>query len=153
MLPTISSQGRGDINEEHHHLLQTWISPPLLQRDLTARMASSELRDLPLVTDGTGLKKRSSVVDEKVEASSTNSVELADADEALELVGVRRTAQFSEEEYAKLRKKLVGHICDTIFGTISSRVTGLDHPSAMRCSLLYPIFVSLPYTGLWACLI
>lgn len=36
------------------------------------------------------------------------SVDLSDGDEALRLIGVERTSQFSEEYNAKLRRKLVG---------------------------------------------
>ena len=39
--------------------------------------------------------------------TDTLSVDSKDADEALELVGIRREAQFSEEYNLKLRRKLV----------------------------------------------
>ena len=57
------------------------------------------------------LEEKSSPIDEKrpesVEVLSVNS---EDVDEALELVGSRRTQQFSEEYNKKLRRKLVSAI-------------------------------------------
>lgn len=48
---------------------------------------------------------------EKVEAAdfgaNVSVFEAGQGDEALKLVGAERTAEFSEEEYAKLRRKLV----------------------------------------------
>ena len=54
------------------------------------------------------LLEKPSLVDEKQPDSvEVLSVDSEDADEALELVGSRRTQQFSEEYNEKLRKKLV----------------------------------------------
>ena len=57
------------------------------------------------------LEEKSSPIDEKrpesVEVLSVNS---EDVDEALELVGSRRTQQFSEEYNNKLRRKLVSAV-------------------------------------------
>ena len=53
-------------------------------------------------------EKTSSLVDSKqVETISVDSIDSRDVDEALELVGMRRTAEFSEEYNKKLRRKLV----------------------------------------------
>lgn len=41
------------------------------------------------------------------EKFSKDSIDLSDGDEALRLIGIERTAQFSEEYNAKLRRKLV----------------------------------------------
>lgn len=61
--------------------------------------------------DGKSLEEKSSPIHEKrpesVEVLSVNS---EDVDEALELVGSRRTQQFSEEYNKKLRRKLVSAI-------------------------------------------
>lgn len=53
-------------------------------------------------------EKMGSLEDSKrVETISINSIDSRDVDEALELVGMRRTAEFSEEYNKKLRRKLV----------------------------------------------
>ena len=53
-------------------------------------------------------EKMGSLKDSKqVETISINSIDSRDVDEALELVGMRRTAEFSEEYNKKLRRKLV----------------------------------------------
>ena len=63
-----------------------------------------------LVSDSKSPAEEKTSVNEKdVEISSTESLRLSDADEALELVGMRRTAEFSEEYMLKLRRKLVSH--------------------------------------------
>ena len=51
-------------------------------------------------------------VKEKFEDGSTSiaSVDSREADEALELVGIRRTAVFSEEYNTRLRRKLVRRV-------------------------------------------
>lgn len=46
-------------------------------------------------------------MDEKV---STDSIDLGNGDEALRLIGIERTAQFSEEYNLALRRKLVSSI-------------------------------------------
>ena len=55
-------------------------------------------------------------VNEKFEDGSTSivSVDSREADEALELVGIRRTAVFSEEYNLRLRRKLVS-ILDAVY--------------------------------------
>ena len=53
-------------------------------------------------------EKLGSPIDEKHnEAQVSVEEDVTDADEALGLVGMRRTAEFSEEYYKKLRRKLV----------------------------------------------
>ena len=53
-------------------------------------------------------EKMGSLEDSKqVETISINSIDSRDVDEALELVGMRRTVEFSEEYNKKLRRKLV----------------------------------------------
>ena len=76
--------------------------------------------------------------------TDTLSVDSKDADEALELVGIRREVQFSEEYNLKLRRKLV---CPVFFHSEAENSTyqpvGLDYTSSMRCRVLYAILVSL----------
>ena len=83
------------------------------------------------------------MTDKDVEISSADSVAITDADEALELVGLRREAQFSEEYYAKLRRKLVSSAepedCQDL---MSRNVTGLDYSSSLRGCLFHTVFVS-----------
>ena len=44
---------------------------------------------------------------EKSRDSSTESVDIGDRDEALRLVGLERTETFTEEQYLRVRRKLV----------------------------------------------
>ena len=56
-------------------------------------------------------EKLGSPTDEKqVDAQVSIEENFTDADEALELVGMRRTEHFSEEYNRKLRRKLVSHV-------------------------------------------
>lgn len=81
--------------------------------------------------------------DEKqVEGAEVASLDdSSEGDEALELVGRERTAQFSEEYNRKLLRKLVrcSSCCTLLLTQISA--PGLAHPSSMRCRLLHPISV------------
>lgn len=67
---------------------------------------------------------------------STASFDLNDKDEALRLVGLERAETFTEEQYMKVRRKLVSLIdviiCDTSFKTYLIRI-GLF----LRCAKLY----------------
>jgi MFS transporter, ACS family, allantoate permease len=45
--------------------------------------------------------------DEKLERSSASEISISKGDEALQLVGVERTTEFSEEYNRRLRRKLV----------------------------------------------
>lgn len=63
---------------------------------------------------------------EKTADASTSSFDLDDKDEALRLVGLERTETFTEEQYRKVRWKLVG---------ISTRLLSHCMPSAQSDSL------------------
>ena len=68
-------------------------------------------RESRLEDGKSSLQEKSSPVDEKhPESIEVLSVNSEDVDEALELVGSRRTQQFSEEYNKKLRRKLVSAI-------------------------------------------
>ncbi len=55
-------------------------------------------------------KANGSFTDEKhMETTTVSSVDLNDRDAALDLVGIQRTAQFSEEYNLRLRNKLVSN--------------------------------------------
>ena len=79
-----------------------------------------------------------------VEVSSADSLQLTDADEALELVGVRRTAEFSEEYMLKLRRKLVG--CRfrwfRLKPVLITSETGLDDTSTLCSGVFHAVPVS-----------
>ena len=82
--------------------------------------------------------------DEKVaydgSASSTDS---ADGDEALQLVGKERTAEFSEEYNLRLRRKLVCCRClAAMLHCLTAFGVGLDYPTALRVCVLYTVLVS-----------
>lgn len=79
-------------------------------------MTSVEQRNVSRAEDGRSSEEKAgmgSPLDEKhpaVEVSADEvSLDAKDGDEALELVGMRRTTQFSEEYNNKLRRKLVRH--------------------------------------------
>lgn len=88
-------------------------------------------------------EKADSYEDNKqVDTVSVQSIDSRDVDEALGLVGMRRTAEFSEEYNKKLRRKLV---CQSaaLHLPIVNHSTGLGHSSAMCSCLLHAISVSL----------
>lgn len=81
--------------------------------------------------------------DEKqVESAEVASlVDASEGDEALELVGRERTAQFSEEYNRKLLRKLVRCSSCYVLLLAQNSAVGLAHPSAMRRRLLHPVSV------------
>jgi len=52
-------------------------------------------------------REAGSIIDEKGSHSETTSFDVKDGDEALHLVGIQRSAEFTEEYNRKLRRKLV----------------------------------------------
>lgn len=68
-----------------------------------------------------------------------------DKDEALHLVGLERAKTYSEEEYRKLRRKLVPYRC-LLSGTSLTRfhASGLHHCASVHGSIRVAIFVSSP---------
>jgi ACS family allantoate permease-like MFS transporter len=76
-------------------------------------------------------------IDEKV---STGSIDLGNGDEALRLIGIERTAQFSEEYNKALRRKLdwlIPPLCAAVYFTQFLDKTSLNYASIM----------GLPITG------
>lgn len=70
-------------------------------------------------------------------------VDLRDRDEALKLVGLERTAEFSEEYYKKLRRKLV---CQTSLGYVEqgfTRSTGYGHSPTLCSCILHAVPVRM----------
>jgi hypothetical protein len=61
---------------------------------------------VPEVKAASDLEKTRSHSDEKTEYGS-DTIDLSEGDEALQLVGTQRTSQFSDEYNRKLRRKLV----------------------------------------------
>ncbi|EJD01337.1 MFS general substrate transporter [Fomitiporia mediterranea MF3/22] len=110
-------------------------------------MALIEEKNVTHIEDGRSSVEKAglgSPVDEKspnVEVSSDEvSFDARDGDEALELVGMRRTAQFSEEYNNKLRRKLdytIPPLCAAVYFT-----QFLD-----KNSLNYASIMGLPITG------
>ncbi|KAJ7129764.1 MFS general substrate transporter [Mycena epipterygia] len=80
------------------------------------------------------------VHDEKVGVDTVDTINSADGDEALRLVGTVRTAQFSEEYNLKLRRKLdllIPPLCAAVYFTQFLDKTSLNYASIM----------GLPITG------
>lgn len=71
---------------------------------------SAEEKDSRIVGVDAEIKPRDPIIDEKKSedgSASVLSVDSREGDEALELVGIQRSAVFSEEYNLKLRRKLV----------------------------------------------
>ncbi|KAH9943049.1 MFS general substrate transporter [Epithele typhae] len=69
-----------------------------------------------------------------LDATTTVSADSIDGDEALQLVGKERSAQFSEEYYAKLRRKLdwmIPPLCAAVYFTQFLDKTSLNYASIM----------------------
>ena len=82
---------------------------------------------------------------EKSRDSSSGCVDIGDKDEALRLVGLERMETFTEEQYLRVRRKLVNsthHPHAPIHGSLSY-LTGLGDTSALSGSLLFPVPVRL----------
>ncbi|KAL5527492.1 hypothetical protein ACEPAG_6283 [Sanghuangporus baumii] len=102
-------------------------------------MTSVEKRDVTNIEHGRlSEEKVDSPLDEKtptIEVSSEEaSINVRDGDEALELVGMRRTAQFSEEYNLKLRRKLdltIPPLCAAVYFTQFLDKTSLNYASIM----------------------
>ena len=114
-------------------------------------MASLDHHDVLQIEDGRASDEKTglgSPMDEKgpsVEVSTDEaSFDAKDADEALELVGMRRTVQFSEEYNMKLRKKLVRVVSLSVFLSVKLfiRGVGLDYPTVVRSGVFHTVFVS-----------
>ena len=78
-------------------------------------------------------EKKKIDVEEKIAVDEISVDDLDYRDEALRLVGMERKIQFTEEQYAKVRRKLVGRsymrslfVSDSFFA-----VVGLGHPTVM----------------------
>ncbi|KAK7056451.1 hypothetical protein VNI00_003006 [Paramarasmius palmivorus] len=78
--------------------------------------------------------------DEKLERSSASEISISKGDEALQLVGVERTTEFSEEYNRRLRRKLdllIPPLCASVYFTQFLDKTSLNYASIM----------GLPITG------
>lgn len=75
--------------------------------------------------------------------TSSATFDAHEGDEALQLVGAERTAEFSEEFNARLRRRLVSPILDaSILSTILTVMAGLRYPANLRSCLFYSVLVS-----------
>ncbi|TFK83642.1 MFS general substrate transporter [Polyporus arcularius HHB13444] len=75
-----------------------------------------------------------------------SEVDLRDKDEALRLVGLERTAQFTEEYYARLRRKLdlvIPPLCAAVYCTQYLHV----HSPLDKTALSYASIMGFPVTG------
>ena len=117
-------------------------------------MASIEHRNVSHIEESRQSDEKAdsgSPIDEKspsVEvATDEASLDVRDGDEALELVGMRRTGQFSEEYFLKLRGKLVCLFAVSyVFRGVllkSFKCIGLDYPTPLCGSVLYAVSVSM----------
>ena len=106
---------------------------------LLARVITMDKRDSTSIADP-----------EKAREESTSSFDLGDKDEALRLVGLERSETFTEEQYRRVRRKLVGIPYDSLVSTLyelSLHLVGLGDPSAMPGSVLLTIPVSLLFVA------
>ena len=105
---------------------------------------------MAITEDRTSIEKRSPTPTSRdaekdgFDAAATVLTDSVDGDEALQLVGKERTAQFSEEYNRRLRRKLV---CNMLYNVrrvgLLIGILGLYHtPSVCRC-VFHPILVSL----------
>lgn len=94
------------------------------------------------IVDHDSEKKASSIDDHVVVEKHHASINIDEGDEALRLIGMERTAQFSEEYNRKLRRKLV---CPSRHPRvlISQIFEGLVDSATMRRSVLHTVFVRL----------
>lgn len=85
------------------------------------------------------------VLEKNADASFTESLSLGDKDEALKLVGLERVGSFTEEQYRRVRLKLV-RLNLSVFGStcLSYRRIGPSHTPALCGGLLLAISVGLP---------
>ncbi|TDL29351.1 MFS general substrate transporter [Rickenella mellea] len=103
---------------------------------------SSDLQDLKEKSSREASARESRVSDEKSERlhDDISDLDSRDGDEALQLVGTRRTAEFTEEYNAKLRAKLdrvIPPLCAAVYFTQFLDKTSLNYASIM----------GLPITG------
>ncbi len=95
----------------------------------------------------TNLKANDSFTDEKhLETTTVSSVNLKDHDAALDLVGIQRTSQFSEEYNLKLRRKLVSY-SDNHYKSEKQKIEtshallGSHYPPFVYCGIFHSILV------------
>lgn len=81
---------------------------------------------------------------EKTIVDSTSSFDLNDKDEALKLVGLERAESFTEEQYLRVRQKLVCVFSTTTTADTDFKrcVAGLGDPTIMSSCILFAILVS-----------
>ncbi|OBZ71804.1 Allantoate permease [Grifola frondosa] len=87
-----------------------------------------------IARDASLTRKASDDFKEKLDITDLSEVNLRDKDEALKLVGLERTAVFSEEYYAKLRRKLdltIPPLCAAVYCTQYLDKTALSYASIM----------------------
>lgn len=91
-------------------------------------------------------EKKASYIDDNIviEKFDDSSVNFKEGDEALRLIGVERTAQFSEEYNRKLRRKLVRiRSLRPLRDCLYRNFKGLDDSTAERGSVFYTVLVRL----------
>ncbi|KAI5124717.1 hypothetical protein M0805_005355, partial [Coniferiporia weirii] len=92
------------------------------------------LEEVRLETRFSSEKNRSAVDEKHPEIISVESIDSKDVDEALELVGMRRSEHFSEEYNNKLRRKLdwtIPPLCAAVYFTQFLDKTSLNYASIM----------------------